>query len=485
MSKNGPAAEKRFAHDVVEKNSKAVALLNDSIFYFGEIGLEEHETVGLVSDLLRKEGFSVETGVSGFPTGMLATFGEGGPVIALHTECDANPENSQTPGAAEQTPVTPGAPGHCEGHNSNAAVMVAGAIAIKRAMERFALPGRLKVFLAPAEEQLLSRPYFVRDGYFADVDCAFHDHIGGDFSTTYGVTHSGLVSAKFIFHGESVHAATAPWKGRDALDGVVMMDMGMAQYREHMTPAMRAHRVITEGGLQPNVIPGRASIWWYFRDSTAEGARLLFEQARKIAAGAAMMTNTTLEVEVLSAVWPVRGNKTLAELIDGNIELAGMPDWTEAEQEFAKKLQTAAGLKASGLKLSHTPLKGPAVQRAAANDCGDVSWVVPMGRLTFPGNVPEVPFHHWSAGAALATSIAHKGAVAGAKALAGSVIDILLDPSIIARAKETFRAETGDVIYKSLIPDDQKPPVDFNRAEMEKWRDRMRAHYVKEKVEFV
>ena len=125
------------------------------------------------------------------------------------------------------------------------------------------------------------------------------------------------------------------------------------------------------------------------------------------------------------------------------------------------------------------------MQRAAANDCGDVSWVVPMGRLTFPGNVPEVPFHHWSAGAALATSIAHKGAVAGAKALAGSVIDILLDPSIIARAKETFRDETGDVTYKSLIPDDQKPPVDFNRAEMEKWRDRMRAHYVKEKVEFV
>ena len=142
---------------------------------------------------------------------------------------------------------------------------------------------------------MLSRPYFVRDGYFDDVDVAFHDHIGGDFSTTYGITHSAVVSAKFIFHGESVHAATAPWKGRDALDGVMLMDAGMAQYREHMTPAMRAHRVITEGGLQPNVIPARASIWWYFRDSTAEGARALFEQAKKIAQGAALMTNTTLD----------------------------------------------------------------------------------------------------------------------------------------------------------------------------------------------
>ncbi len=484
MPANSPGPEKQFAFEIIERNSKAVALLNDSIFYFGELGLEEHETVRLMSGLLAKEGFKIETGVAGFPTGMLATYGSGKPVIALHTECDANPDNSQVSGVCERKAIIAGAPGHCEGHNSNAAVMVAGAIAVKRAMERFALAGTLKVFVAPAEEQLLSRPYFVRDGYFADVDCAFHDHIGGEFATTYGLTHSAAVSAKFIFLGESVHAATAPWKGRDALDGVMMMDAGMAQYREHMTPAMRAHRVVTEGGLQPNVIPARASIWWYFRDATAEGARLLFEQAKKIARGAAMMTNTSVEVEVLSAVWPVRGNQTLAELVSGNIELAGMPEWTPAEQDFAKALQVAAGVQATGLGLAPSPLKGPATQRAAANDCGDVSWVVPMGRLTFPGNVPEAPFHHWSAGSALATSIAHKGAVAGAKALAASAIDIFLDPSIAARARETFAVEIGGTKYAPLIPLDQKPPLDLNRAEMEKWREKMRAHYVTEKVEF-
>ena len=93
------------------------------------------------------------------------------------------------------------------------------------------------------------------------------------------------------------------------------MDMGLAQYREHMTPTMRMHRVITEGGDQPNVIPRTAAVWWYFRDFTAEGAGKLFEQAKKIAQGAALMTNTRVEIDVMSAVWPVRGNRTLAELV--------------------------------------------------------------------------------------------------------------------------------------------------------------------------
>ena len=334
-------------------------------------------------------------------------------------------------------------------------------------------------------EQLLSRPYYVRDGHFKDVDVAIHDHIGGDFRAIHGITHVALISAKFIFHGETAHSSTAPWKGRDALDAVVLMDMGMAQYREHMQPTMRIHRVITEGGLQPNVIPARASVWWYMRDPTADGVRVLFEQAKKIAQGAALMTNTELEVEVLSAVWPVRGNQTLAEVLQSNVEHVGLPTWTPEEQEFAKKLQKAAGLEQEGLRDKIPQLKGPSPQRSPSNDCGDISWVVPMGRLTFPGNIPEVPYHNWAAGAALASSIAHKGGFVGAKALAGSIVDLFTDPSLIARAKETFKAEIGNVRYAPLLPDGQQPPADLNRGMMEQWREKMRAHYVKEKPEYV
>ncbi|MBL0420716.1 peptidase dimerization domain-containing protein [Ramlibacter sp. AW1] len=214
------------------------------------------------------------------------------------------------------------------------------------------------------------------------------------------------VSADFTFHGESAHAAMWPWRGRDALDAVVLMDMGIAQWREHMRTTITAHRVITHGGDQPNVIPARASVWWYFRDSTAEGARGLFEQAKKIAQGAALMTNTTVEVGVRSAVWPVLGNAVMAEVVQRNIEAIGMPGWTAREQDFARSLQRQAKVAEDGLRAAVAPLLGPSKQIPASNDAGDVSWKVPMTRVWFPSNVPNIPFHHWTGGAALATSIA-------------------------------------------------------------------------------
>jgi aminobenzoyl-glutamate utilization protein B len=476
--------QKQFVLDYVERNAKAVATLGDSIFYFAELGMQERETAALMTDILEEHGFAVERGVCGFPTGFCATFGSGEPVIALHTEYDANPDNSQASGTAERTEITPRGPGHCEGHNCNAAVMIAGALAAKRAMEEFGLPGTLKVIGAPGEEQLISRPYYVRDGLFDDVDVAIHDHIGGEFHTVYGLTHMAAVSAYFTFLGESAHASTGPWKARDALDAVMLMDMGVAQFREHMEPTMRAQRVVRQGGDQPNVIPSRAMVWWTFRAPTAEGAGTLFEQGKRIAQGAAMMTNTEVEVEVMSAVWPVRTNQGMAEVIQRNIELVGAPEWTADEDAFARRLQEQAGAKARGLRREVTPLTGPTQQRAPSNDCGDVSWAVPMGRVSFPANIPGVAYHHWCAGAALATSIAHKGSVAGAKALAGSVVDLLTDPALVRRAKETFAEELDGVTYRPLLPPDQKPPVALNREMMEAFRPQMREHYVREKPVF-
>jgi aminobenzoyl-glutamate utilization protein B len=367
----------------------------------------------------------------------------------------------------------------------NAAVLVGGVIAAKRAMEKFGLTGTLKVFGAPAEEQLVSRPYYVRDGWFDDVDVALHDHIAGQLHTVYGPTHCAAVSAYFTFQGETAHASTAPWKARDALDAIVLMDMGMAQFREHMEPDMRAHRVIKDGGDQPNTIPAKATVWWTFRAPMAEGARKVFEQGCRIAEGAAMMTNTTVAVEVMSAVWSVYMNQGLAEVIQRNIELVGVPTWTEAEQDLARKLQQAVGVKVEGLKGSIKTLDGPTKQGSPSNDSGDVSWKVPMGRIGFPSNIPNVPYHHWCGGAALASSIAHKGAVAGAKTLAATVVDLMSEPRWIARAKETFAEQIGDIVYRPLLPPEQKPPLELNRNIMEEFRPRMREHYVKERPRFV
>jgi len=475
---------KAFAADFVARNERALITLNDSIFYFGELGVQETRSAGLMTSILERHGFRVERGISGFATSFMATYGQGAPVIAIHTEYDANPSNSQKSGVTERAEIVPDAPGHCEGHNTNAAVMIAAALAIRYAMEKHGLRGTLKIFGASAEEQLLSRPYFVRDGLFDDVDLAFHDHILDEFGTDYGIIQSAAVSAEFTFRGEAAHAAMAPWKGRDALDAVVLMDVGLAQYREHMKPTMTAHRVFTKGGEQPNVIPSLAACWWYFRDPTADGARVLFERAQKIAQGAALMANCELTMDVRAAVWPVRLNQTIAEVIQRNVEAIGMPAWTEQENSFALKLQKQAKMPEIGLRPEISPLDGPAAQIAASNDCGDVSWKVPMGRLWFPGNVPHLPFHHWTAGAALATSIAHKGGVAGAKALAASVIDFLKNNDLVAQTKDSFKRELGGVAYKPLLPDDQRAPADLNRALMDKFRPQMEAHYVKAEPQF-
>jgi aminobenzoyl-glutamate utilization protein B len=479
------AAAKAYCFDYLDRNAAAVACLNDSIFYFAELGMQEFETAKLMTALLEEAGFTVERGIAGFPTGFCATFGSGHPVVALHTEYDSNPDNSQVSGVAEHKPIVEGAPGHCEGHNTNAAVLIAAALAAKAAMAKFGLPGTLKIFGAPAEEQLVSRPYFVRDGWFDDVDLAFHNHIAGNFGVGYGLVQAALVSATFTFHGETAHAGVAPWRARDALDGVVLMDMGLAQYREHMTPSMRMHRVITEGGDQPNVVPRRASVWWYFRDFTAEGAGKLFEQARRIAEGAALMSNTKVEIDVMSAVWPVRGNRTLAELVEREIERIGLPQWSDEEQALARALQAKVNEPTEGLARAYVPMRGPSEQRTSANDSGDISWKVPMVKLYFPATVPHIAFHHWAAGVPLATSIAHKGAVAGAKALAASALECFGNPAVVEEAKRTFKEELGGMTYRSLLPPGQKPPVELNRTTMEKFRPLLEKHYLKEKPKFV
>jgi aminobenzoyl-glutamate utilization protein B len=477
--------EQKFVFDHVDRNAKALGTLCDSIFHFAELGMQEIETSTLMTSLLEEAGFTVERGISGFPTGFCATYGAGAPVIAMHTEYDANPDNSQAAGIPEPKSIVEGAPGHCEGHNVNGAVLVTSALAAKAAIDKFGFKGTLKVFGAPAEEQLVSRPYYVRDGWFDDVDLAFHDHIGTEFRAGHGIMQSALISATFTFHGETAHAGVAPWKGRDALDGVVLMDMGMAQYREHFEPGMMAQRTITNGGDQPNVIPRKAAIWWYFRAATAEKAGKLFDQAKKIAEGAALMTNTGVEVDVMSAVWPVRGNRTLAELLQRQIELIGMPDWSAEEEALARRLQERAKVKVEGLKHQVTLMKGEAQQKSSANDSGDVSWKVPTAKFYYPSNIPNIANHHWAAGVALATSIAHKGGVAGAKAMAGAIVECLSNPAIVAEAKKSFAEEIAGTDYKPLLPLDQKPPLELNRATQEKFRPLLAQHYVKERPEFV
>jgi len=478
-----PGRETAFIFKVVDRNSKAIALLGDNIYYFAELGMQEFETAKLMTEILEQAGFKIERGISGMPTAFLATYGSGKPVIAIHTEYDTTPGNSQTPGVPEHKPLVEGAPGHAEGHNVNAAVMVGAAFAVKKAMDEFKLPGTLKILGAPAEEQLVPRPYFVRDGYFKDVDIAFYTHIGEELRTGYGLRTYALISAEFTFKGQSAQAATAPWAGRDALDAVELMSIGFDKLREQLEPTHRSHRVITQGGDQPNVIPASAKIWWFFRETTIDKAQEIFEKSKKVAQGAALMTGTEWSVEVFSTVWPTRGNRTLAEVTQKNVELVGMPSWTEEEHNLARALQRNLGVEPQGLHKEISPLR-ESRQIASSNDSGEVTWIVPTGPVIFPSNIPGIPNHHWAAGVAPATSIAHKGAVAGAKVLAASVVDLMTNPQLVEEAKATFKKETAGFQYRSFLPPDQKPPIHLNRETMERYRPLLSKHYLKEKPRF-
>jgi aminobenzoyl-glutamate utilization protein B len=460
----------------VDDHAPGLGKISDAIYSYAELGMQELSTSRTLKDAFRTHGFTVEEGISGIPTAFLATYGTGKPTVAFLEEFDALPNTSQKPGVPRHDPIVDGAPGHGEGHNTNAAVLLGSAVALKEVMDKHHLPGTIKAFGVPAEEQLVSRPFFVRDGYLNDVDVAIDGHIHSRFGTSYGVKNYGLISAEFTFSGRTAHAGAAPWLGASALDAVQLMNIGYEFLREHLPPSLRVHHVTSYGGDQPNVVPAQASTWYFFREQTAEAIRILYQKAQQVAAGAAMMTGTTVEDRILSAVWPVRANKLLAEIAFQNIQAVGMPKWRRDEQRLAKAVQQEMDLEPIGLPTAIEPLK-EATQSGGSSDNGDVSWVVPYVRIDFPAQPVGIPFHHWSAGVCAATSIAHKGIAVGVKTIVATALEVMTQPRLLTRIKQSFRREIAKTQYAPLLPADVSPPIHLNRDIMEKYRSAMEQYY--------
>jgi len=474
---------KQLAFDVVERNAEQMALLSDSIFYFGELGMQEFESTKLLKDTLEAAGFKVELGGAGMPTNLWAEYGSGRPKIAIVTEIDALPGGSQTPGTYERKPMVKDGPGHMEGHNTHGGVASAAAFAVKQVMQRHNMPGTVAISFGPAEEQLVSRPYIVRAGYFRDVDAIIYLHIQDSLATGYGVQNYAAISSTFTFHGKTAHGAVNPWDGKDAVDAVVLMDMGFDKLREHLRPTYRAHRTITVGGIQPNIIADTGQIWWFVRDHSMPEAKQTYDKLLKIAEGAALMTGTTWDVKYAASAWPQLVNKSIAEAIQKNIDVVGVPKWSEEEQRFARDFQKFAEKPQLGLRTEPVPLGGRR-QATSSNDNGDVSWVVPAGMVNFPASVPGIGYHEWKAAVTPVSSISHKGQVAGAKVLAGSILDLMSSPELLRKARAEFEVESKKVPYFSLLPPEVQPPLDLNRAEMEKYRSEMRKSYLNKTVRF-
>jgi len=474
---------KHEAFEQVASMQKLSQVMVDSVFSFGELGFQEHETVAYITGILRDEGFEIEMGCAGMPTCYVATWGSGHPVIGFMGDIDGLPETSQKPGVAYHDPLIPGGPGHGEGHNSAAAVDIIGAIATKRVMEEHGLEGTLVVIPGVAEELVASRTFMVNAGLFEGIDVMLSTHISSGFSTGWGISGSGLVSTQFTFHGKSAHGAGSPWAGRSALDAVELMNVGWNFRREHLRLQQRSHYMIPNGGNQPNVVPSEASVWYYFRELDYERIKELHELGQTMAEAAAMMTGTTVTERIFGAAWPSSMSKPLAELMHANILEVGMPAWSDADQAMARAVQETMGtlgddyygggtIDGLPVDLLSTELEeSDQGMGGGSDDIAEVSWNIPTIRLRYPGQIPGTTFHHWSSTIAMATPIAHKGANYGARVIAMTAIDLVANPALVEEAWKYHReVTTADTQWESLIPLDTEPPIFLNEEKMARYR---------------
>jgi aminobenzoyl-glutamate utilization protein B len=474
------------AMEIVQDNAKLVQEIIDHLFSFAELGMQEFETQAYLTGLLEDEGFDIELGVAGMPSAWTARWsnGTGEPVIALGSDVDGIPQSNQKPGVAYRDPILGMAPGHGEGHNSGQAVNIVGALAVKEIMERENINGSLLLWPGVAEEQVASKAFFVREGVFDDVDVNLFTHVSSGFGVGWGQAGgNALWSVQYRFTGETAHSAGSPWRGRSALDAVMLMASAWEFKREHLRPAARSHYIIVEGGDQPNVVPQTATIWFYFRERDYELTKEQYDAAALMAQGAALMTGTTIDtIMTVGSAWGRHFSKPVAEATYANIERVGMPDWDADDVRFAEAFQAEMNVEVTGLDTIVGELRGPVDLSLSlgggSDDIGDISWNMPTVTMGYPSNMRGGPGHNWANGIAMATPIAHKGGVAGAQAQALTLLDLFLDGETVEAAWAYFNdVQTVDTEYIPFIAETDEPAIWLNEGIMGAWRERMRPFY--------
>lgn len=475
----------------IDGMKKQAQVMVDSVFSFGELGFQEFETSKYLTGILEKEGFRIERGIAGIPTAWMASWGSGKPVIALGSDIDCIPQASQKPGVAWHEPMIEGAPGHGEGHNSGMPLNILAALAVKKVMEREKLQGTIKLWPGVAEEQLGTKAYYVRAGAFKDTDVVLFTHVASNMAVSYGGGGgNAMVSMEYLFKGESAHSAGAPWRGKSALDAVELMNIGWNFRREHLRLAQRSHYVITNGGDQPNVVPQNASVWYYFREADYDNTMRMWQIGDNMAKAAALMTDTEQTSRLLGSAWSGHFNKAIAEAMNENIKKVGLPQWSDDDQKLAKALQKELKVPERGLPVKLTEFRAPRSETQSeeerdrgptgggSDDIGDISWVVPTVVLRFPANIQAGPGHSWANAIAMATPIAHKGVIAGAKVQALTILDIVLRPELVKNSWDYFNnVQTKDSKYKTFLRPNDQPALWLNQKIMERYRPEMKKLY--------
>ncbi|MGI6666075.1 MAG: M20 family metallopeptidase [Bacillota bacterium] len=460
----------------VESHIAELTAISDDIWSYAELGLHEEKSARVQVDYLRKNGFQVTTGVGGMPTAFVATWGRGKPVIGFLGEYDALPGVSQKVSPVKEE-VTPGGAGHGCGHNLLGVAAMGAAIALKEELSKRGLPGTVKYFGCPAEENFSGKAFMARDGLFDDLDACLTWH-PGPMNIVRGGSSLAVNSMNVTFHGVTSHAAGAPHLGRSALDAVELMNVGVNYLREHVIEKARIHYVTTNGGLQPNVVPAEARVWYYVRAPKREQVEEIYERVLKCAKGAAIMTDTTYEVELLEGIYEVLPNTVLEGVLAEAMEVAGPPEFTDEDYDFAREIaktfppgQSEAHMKdetlpeemkekLAGKVLNDAVLGRPPVSpdSRGSTDVGDVSWCVPTAQFSMACTALGTPGHSWQYTAQSGMHIGHAGMIAAARTLVQAGLRLMTDPEVLAKAKTEFAKRLGGRRYVSPLAPDMKPP---------------------------
>ncbi len=459
---------------LVDSRRDAYAALSDRVWGMPELAYGETRSCAEHVAQLEAEGFRVTTEVAGIPTAVMGESGEGGPVIAILGEYDALPGLSQEAGVAEHRPVPGDGVGHGCGHNLLGSASLLAAAAVKDWLAANDLPGRVRYYGCPAEEGGAAKGFMVRDGAFADVDIAICWHPASLSGVNEAVSLANT-RIDFAFAGRAAHAAAAPDLGRSALDAVELMSVGVNYLREHMPDNARVHYAYLDaGGIAPNVVQAAARVRYLIRAGDLLELNALVARVRKVAEGAALMTETTVSSKVVSAVSNLLGNGPMERAMQDNFDRLGPPEFDEADRVFAREIQgtlsdadIAAAFRRRGLPVQRdkalcdfvVPLDAKGVGGIGSTDVGDVSWVVPTVQARGATYAIGTPGHSWQLTAQGKTPAAHKGMVHVAKVMAGTAVDALRDPSLIARAKADLAARTAASPYASPLPADLQPPI--------------------------
>lgn len=452
----------------IEARRKDLIKISDYIWENPEPAYVEYKAVAVLKKFLVDEGFRLEDEVAGMPTAFMASWGSGKPVIGFLAEYDALPGLSQKL-STELDPVVPNAPGQGCGHNLLGVATLGAVVGLKQEMIENHLPGTIIFYGCPAEEVLTGKTFMARDGVFDCLDLALAYHPGR--GNNVGLDSSnGLNSAIFHFRGRTAHAGGDPHNGRSALDAVELMNVGANYLREHVTTDVRIHYVIKEGGLAPNIVPDKASVWYYVRGPKRSVIDEVYARLIKVAKGAAMMTETEMEIEFLGGCHNTMPNKVLANVLYESMKAIQPEAWTAEELAFAKRLndqqpvQYPAALKQMNLPegteiaVSVSPMLFTGKIGGGSTDVGDVEHIVPCASFGTATDNLGAPGHSWQITACSGMSIGHKGMIYAAKVMADAAGNLLRDPETVAKAKAEFLEVTGGKPYQCPIPAGVKAP---------------------------